>query len=589
MNRPGSRGGALRLGTAGGARPGSRMQTGMRTGVPQSRAGAEAGYGASLQTDIQVTDRPVTQQGIMGMRTGTAGPGRQVQDRSYFTGLIRQKVGDITDEIAKLKKQCDDSERDTATYAQLERKYEQLIKQVRQAEGQLADYNLAMDKARSSQDPMEIQHYCNQLKEKNSQDMQQVDRIFEQRQQCESAIKEMQGEITKAQTAAEDKINALAPVKLDQYRELLQQNNMLQQQMQTGEKQLAEINAQLQAAEQKAQQDTYREEYERLEKKIRKLQKEKVDLEKEHEASRMDPEQARAMMLEKVKSDKERLDQLDKSLKSVEEENRRNKKVLADLQTDITERKGTGDSQKYDVLFQRDEEMTTFIDQFAETKEKELGDQKRIQETIVALLEHISTGLKRENNMPSEGRVNEMREDLSFKERQLESSQSTKARLEQELTKRNSELDKINTLDDKISVELTSLNEKIESMLGEMGTFAEIDDLRKQASHSKEHLHRMKGKYIRRRDSIKQQVQLLSTKYEQKKNALVENDTAKSMEALEQKLRHYEQNIFHLREYIQTKEHETDFQKMKEDCSRMLDDLNQRVIQQQQTQGLTAY
>merc|ERR1711988_329729 len=173
--------------------------------------------------------------------------------------------------------------------------------------------------------------------------------------------------------------------------------------------------------------------------------------------------------------------------------------------------------------------------------------------------------------MPSEGRVNEMREDLSFKERQLESSQSTKARLEQELTKRNSEL------------------EKIESMLGEMGTFAEIDDLRKQASHSKEHLHRMKGKYIRRRDSIKQQVQLLSTKYEQKKNALVENDTAKSMEALEQKLRHYEQNIFHLREYIQTKEHETDFQKMKEDCSRMLDDLNQRVIQQQQTQGLTAY
>jgi hypothetical protein len=42
-----------------------------------------------------------------------------------------------------------------------------------------------MDKARSNQDPQEIQHYCNQLKEKNQQDAHQVDRVFEQRQQCE--------------------------------------------------------------------------------------------------------------------------------------------------------------------------------------------------------------------------------------------------------------------------------------------------------------------------------------------------------------------------------------------------------------------
>jgi len=561
----------------------------MRSGVPQSRAGTEGGYGQSLQADIQITDRPVTQQGIGGMRTGTAGPGRQVQDRSFYTGLIRGKVGDITDELAKLKGEIEGSEKDSSTYALLERKYESLIKVVRTLEGELADYNLAMDKARSSQDPMEIQHYCSQLKEKNQNDAHQVDRIFEQRQQCEGAIKEMEVEIQRARRAAEDKINSLAPNHLELYRQLLDQNNQIAMKLQEGENHLEQISGELAHAETQISQDTYREEYDRLEKKIRKLQKEKKDLEKDREASRMDPEQARAMMLEKVKADKERLDQLDKSLKNVENENVKNKKALGDLQTDLTERKGTGDSQKYDVLFQRDEEMTGFIDAFAETKENELGNQKQIQETIVALLEHISVGLKRENNMPSQGSASEMREDLSFKERQLESSQSTKSRLQQELTKRNSELEKINTLDDKISVELTSLNEKIESMLGEMGDFNNIDGLKDSADSTRTHLQHMKQKYIRRRDSIKQQVQLLSGKYEQKKNALVENDTAKGLEALEQKLRHYEQNIFHLREYIQTKEHETDFQKIKDDCSRMLDDLNQRVIQSQAQSAAIAY
>ena len=399
----------------------------------------------------------------------------------------------------------------------------------------------------------------------------------------------MEAEIHRARKDAEDKINALAPNQLELYRQLLVSNNEVAQKLQEGENHLQQLNAELDHTEAKARQDTYRDEYERLSKNVRKKQREKAELEKEREASRMDPEQARAMMLEKVKSDKERLDQLDKSLKNVENENVKNKKSLAELQTDLTERKGTGDSQKYDVLFKRDEEMTGFIDKFASTKETELGDQKQIQETIVALLEHISTGLKRENNMPSAGNASEMREDLSFKERQLESSQSTKARLQQELTKRNSELEKINTLDDKISVELTSLNEKIESMLGEMGDFNNIDGLRDSADSTRSHLQRMKQKYIRRRDSIKTQVQQLSSKYEQQKRGLVENDTAKGLEALEQKLRHYEQNIFHLREYIQTKEHETDFQKIKDDCSRMLDDLNQRVIQSQASSAAIAY
>lgn len=41
---------------------------------------------------LQVADRPVTTQGMRGMKTGAMGPGRQVADQSFFVGVLRNKV-----------------------------------------------------------------------------------------------------------------------------------------------------------------------------------------------------------------------------------------------------------------------------------------------------------------------------------------------------------------------------------------------------------------------------------------------------------------------------------------------------------------
>ncbi len=47
---------------------------------------------AVLSSQLKVADRPVTQQGIRGIKTGSKGPNRQVQDRSYFMGLLRYEI-----------------------------------------------------------------------------------------------------------------------------------------------------------------------------------------------------------------------------------------------------------------------------------------------------------------------------------------------------------------------------------------------------------------------------------------------------------------------------------------------------------------
>ena len=69
---------------------------------------------------------------------------------------------------------------------------------------------------------------------------------------------------------------------------------------------------------------------------------------------------------------------------------------------------------KYEVLFKRDQEMTKFIEDFAETEAKGLAQQKETQQMIVSLLGD-EQGLGRQNNMPSCDQVSEMQNDLSFK------------------------------------------------------------------------------------------------------------------------------------------------------------------------------
>lgn len=82
----------------------------------------------------------------MGMKTQAQGPGRLVQDPAYFVGILRKRINDISAETKRLRDELDQQDRDAAQMVQLEKRYESSLKSKEALEGQLADYNLALDK-----------------------------------------------------------------------------------------------------------------------------------------------------------------------------------------------------------------------------------------------------------------------------------------------------------------------------------------------------------------------------------------------------------------------------------------------------------
>ena len=525
----------------------------------------------------------------MKNRIGTAGLGRQVQDASYYCGILRAKMKEINQEIAKLKGEIQQHTRDANSYAKYERKYEELIKEVRNLEGQLADYNLAQDKHRTSTDPEDIANFQQMLERQNRQEQQAVDQIFLERQQRSQAIVEVTEQIRELHQASEDKILSLPRQLQEEYTMLTNQNQAKQQEINVKRDELDQLDSQIAGMEGALRKDRTRDEYARLMKELQKLRKEKAHVEVEAKAATMDPAEARAAMLAKVKEDTAKMNELKQATKRQREANEGARKQISELVSDINERlKEAGDSQKYEVLFQRDKEMSDFIDKFHEKKKRQLAEQAELEERIVAILEHISRNMDREHNLPSRGqagdRLKDMKDDLAFKSSNLAASKSTQARLEQELKKRTGELEKINTLDEKITVELQSLNTKMATMEDELVKFQDMDKLRDDAEAARVKLVGLKKAYAKRKDAIKQQVAPLNSRYEKLKGALVEDETAKDLEGLEQKLRGYEQNIFHMREFIAQQERETDFQTEKGHCGRLIDELNGMLISVAQRQ-----
>merc|ERR1719230_1148561 len=258
------------MGTAMGGRPppSSRMR-----GNLTSSMGTQAAQGVALATEVNVSDRPVTQQGMRGMKTGQ-GPSRQVQDASYYIGHLRQKVTEITTEIASLKNEVQEHHRGTANYNNLQRKHEQLLTDVRSLEGTLADYNLAMDKHRVSTDPGELNEYINEFEAKNKQYAAEVDRVFMTKKHHDTQTQQLEEQIVQLHQAAQEKIQQLEPDKLSRYNQLLQRSNELRTQLDEKMGELDQLSAQVREGEGESDSRSFKEEFNALQKRLHRIEKE---------------------------------------------------------------------------------------------------------------------------------------------------------------------------------------------------------------------------------------------------------------------------------------------------------------------------
>ena len=118
--------------------------------------------------------------------------------------------------------------------------------------------------------------------------------------------------------------------------------------------------------------------------------------------------------------------------------------------------------------------------------------------------------------------------------------------------------------------ELSSLKEAIDRMRGEMQEYSDVDSLRRRYTQTQSHLNELKKGYGKRRDTMRNQVQSVSADNEQLKRSLASNEVYKDMEDTEKRLKQYERTIFELKEFVEVKSRETNYEPLKANCIKVM-------------------
>lgn len=325
--------------------------------------------------------------------------------------------------------------------------------------------------------------------------------------------------------------------------------------------------------------DPQRQQVQRIKDDIRKLEKSLAELTLELDGPTLSVPEQREMLLAKVKSDNAEIAEAEKQLAEMQDGLRKGRAKLAQLKEDAGAANDPK-AQKQQELFARDKEMSELIDTYEEKRAVELKKTADTQAEIVRLLQAMSRKQDYLDNTAglSAARMQEMKSDLDFKQTQMDNSATTSKRLGLELEKRKVELEKIHTLDQKISTELAQLTEKMEAMKAELPGFQETGKIKSDAS---EKMAELKARSERARGSMskfKQRAVGLKKEYDELHEKLKADQTAQTLDELEGKMRMYEQTIFQLSEFIATKGSETLYESVQQDCLKVMGAINQETI-----------
>jgi len=581
----------MRQPTAGGYKPsvnklqsraGNRMTTsnGMRLGTAQGGGAGLASVG--LSTNVVVDNRPVTRAGgLTGMSTQSFGPGRQIADDRYFVNLLRTRITEINQEMENMRNECTKIKEDNELYHTYERKYETTIKEVRNREGELADFNLALDKMRTNTDVDDIKMISERCKHNNEADRQKVDKIFKEGLKKQKETKQVEESIEEIHAEVAQRMASVGPDAKDEYSDIQMQLNVLNAEIQDKEHAIQDLDSktgQLQATLDSPEYQMHQHGLE-LQKERRELASRKLALEEDTDSS-LTPDELKEKLLKKVKDANKDIEQMEKRIKMMEEVVERYQDEIREKENELVQAKNHAQkAKKYEAVYERDRKMTEFIETFPQASKEDGARKVELKRMVVALMQHISKGLQQGENVPDAEQLSDMKKELSFKEQKLNNSKDTLNVLQKDLEKRKAELEKINSLDKKISLELKSLKAKIEQMNTDMNNFKGEEELKEDAKNAKNELRKEMQRTKKVRDSIKQQVQLLGHAYEKKKRELDGNETMKRVDGLEQKLRTYSQTVFTLTEYIDSRKRESDYNGISKQVMETTSKINKYIIE----------
>ncbi|MBN3290210.1 IFT74 protein, partial [Polypterus senegalus] len=391
-------------------------------------------------------------------------------------------------------------------------------------------------------------------------------------------IRTVEQEIENEKQAAENIIKKMPRDKQEKYAEMKITNQEILQELSARQQELDKLSMRKEALEAEILHSHVKQEAVVLYEKIHELEQRRDQMIAE-DKSLGSPQEERERLLKQVKEDNQEIASMERQLTEIKERLSQINDEMQQIDNDMEEHQGEK-NLKYKELKKREESMDNFLESYESTKAQDVERRSQVEASIVALLEHTSRNMNRLKQISSvtASELKTMQEDLTFKETEMQKSQSTAKGLSAESQRLQQDLQKVEQLESKINTELSSLKEKIGQMTEGLETYNNLDALKTAGEEKKKKLQEDRVTLTKRCDTFKKVMKKLNAEYDALKAQIEENETHAQLANLEKKWQHHEQNNFVMKEFIATKGMESDYRPVVKTVSKQLADYNKMLI-----------
>uniref|UniRef100_K1QDK8 Intraflagellar transport protein 74-like protein n=1 Tax=Magallana gigas TaxID=29159 RepID=K1QDK8_MAGGI len=441
------------------------------------------------------------------------GSQRMVQDKTYYLGLIRGKLNDLNAENARLKKEIENSSEENSSFLTYEKRAESLASEIRDLQGELGDYNTLVDKLTTDEDIQDVEFDLNDLRANNEREAKKIEDLFEVKKEKEDRIRQLETELDQEKRMADNLVNDMDPDMRQKYFALKDMNEHMLRQLEKSQQELDVLNSKIGNLQEELSMSQVKQEAVRLYDQINDLEIQR-DNYLEETRNKQSPAEERERLLKQVKEDNQEIASLERQTNELKEKIENIEEEIRQLDLDIEENQGER-NQKYKELKKREETIDEFLNNFEESKGQEMEKLKQTEQNIVSLLEHTSRNMSRFTALPTPQELGTMKEDLEFKTGEMKKSEQTTVGLAAESDKLQSDLQKVEQLEEKINTELVMLKEKTATMEKELEIYSDLSSLKEEAEKKRRKLMDDRVSLQRRRDTFKktmQQLTIINTK-----------------------------------------------------------------------------
>jgi len=289
-----------------------------------------------------------------------------------------------------------------------------------------------------------VEEEASALRGQNEAESREVEALFAEKQQREAAIAGLEAEIAQEMNMADNLVAAMQPELRDKFVELKQLNGSRQMEMERMQQELDALSTRKSALEDELAMSAVKREAVTLHQQLREAE-DKRDRMLEEEAKRGTPQQERERLLQRVKDDNAEIATMERQIGEMRDKMSHLQEEQAQLDQDLEENQSER-NQKYRELRKREENMDTFLAGFEANLTQESERLAELERQVADTAERMSRDLEAGGHLPTTAGFSVMRDDLAFKEREMEKSKNTLEGVTREHAQLQTNLEKVHTI-----------------------------------------------------------------------------------------------------------------------------------------------